>query len=188
MTSSQYFTKNNIPNVRVEYRSIKGCKKNCTYPVIVNHNGMIIKAYSRNSTVSIQASGRYEGIAYLQYRHSYPCGDKRCSKKYLLDDSARNYPVLNGVGNPYDAVISRDRVLYEINRSGIYASGEKKVAVSQPIETAKLNNNAKGDIAAVAVDVQGSVYASNTVDWHKSSIQLSAHGDRSDILAVYPQR
>jgi len=186
LSADGYFDTKKIPNVRISSRRYPKCEKNCTYPVIEDANRQVLRRYSVNSSLYAIASGRYENVAYLQYKESYDCGDKTCYKNYLVDQNGRGYSTLRRKGG-YDARISRDRHLYEVGAKGIYRDGIKILSAPFELEHARMGNNPKGDMAAIAIDEHDDVYVTNLKTWHQSQVHLSSHGDRSGVLAIYPK-
>ena len=187
MTSNQYFNQQNIPNIYTTHRTKKNCKENCNYPVVVDANGNALRTYANGSSLGTIAYGRYENIAYLQYTHNYPCGEKSCSTTHLLDNTGQVYTPLQKSLSAYDRLISKDRKMYELKGGGIYINGIAKVKSNKLLVSGKLNNNPLGDITAVAIDKHDVICMSNMDTWWTSTIHLSEHGDRDDILAIYPK-
>ena len=186
LTQEGYFNRLRMPDVRVSSRTRPHCKEDCTYPVIENREGRVLVRYASDETLYTVAKGRYSAVAYLQYEHDYPCGDKTCSETIFIDHQGRRSPSRS---TPYgfSRLISKDKKIYSITSSGIYANTRLILASKHPLTLGDIKNNPFGDIAAAGVDVQGQLISTNTQQWHRSTIHLQEHGDRKGILSVYPK-
>ena len=123
-----------VPDVRVSSRTRPHCKEDCTYPVIENREGRVLKRYDSDETLHTIAKGRYSTIAYLQYEHDYPCSDKTCSETIFIDHQGRRSPSRS---TPYgfSKLISKDKKIYSITSSGIYANTRLILASKHPTTT-----------------------------------------------------
>ena len=187
LTTDAFFTQQGLPDISVQYRSIAHCKENCSYPVIIDQDGRLLKRYPRTYSVTALYKGRYEGVAYLQYRYRYPCGDKQCSRRVLIDDKGQRHSVRNGVAYAQDGLIAKDRALYQVSETGLYRDGVLQVAAETPLQKARLGHNPQGDIAFIAISEGGQVYVGNTKKLMQTSLYLAPHGDRDGVLALYPK-
>ena len=187
MNADQYFDKLGLPDVRVSYRTRPHCKEKCDYPVIENQKGQILVRYTYDEALHTVAKGRYTDIAYLQYEHSYPCGDKSCSETIFMDHKGRRSPSRATTNGTFSTLISKDREIYSVTSRGIYVNATPLLHLEHPLTLGVIKNNPNGDIAAAGVDAAGQLYSTNTKVWHRSNIHLQEHGDRGGILDIYPK-
>jgi hypothetical protein len=182
-----YFNARNMPNVYVGTQCREKCSgTDCCWSVIRNQNGNIIRSFSSSDNVATVANGRYEGVAYLYYAHTYGSGKNRKTKYYLVDQNHRKYntpPGSTGMVN----LITKERELVSVMSDGVYKNGTK-ILHSEAIEIASISNNPQGDIAIVAVlELSDAVRVTDLSRWLNTNIVLSATGDRDGILSVYPK-
>ena len=186
-SKTYYFNELGLPNIYESIKTRPNCQENCSYPVVLNAKNRVLKRYPSSYNITRVASGRYEGIAYLQYKLSYPCGDKTCSSRILMDNNGRTYTPRSSIGGAKDALISKNRMLYEVAYNGLYKDARLILEAPNDLEEAGLGNNPQGDIAVVAVDASGQVYGGSLDAWMRTDLLLADHGDRYGILDVYPQ-
>jgi len=186
VSKERYFDDIGVPNVKLETRRIKKCKKNCSYPVIVDQSGKILKKYGTDSSISVKVSGRYQSIAFLQYSRTFPAGDKTKTKLHFIDSQGQFHSARSSQ-LALASLIGPKGYLYTVKKNGIYKEGEQILSIKGSITHAVIANNPQGDIAVVAISKTGKVLVSNTKKWLFSGFSLAEHGDRKDVLSVYPE-
>ena len=187
LSAHQYFNNRGFPNVRVSYRTKPNCEENCNYPVIENQNGHVLTRYSSNDQLQTIVKGRYQYIAYLQYQHSYPCGDKTCYETFFVDHMGRRSARRATPSGMLSGLISKDKKIYSLTRKGIYINASFVLPLEHTLSLGIISNNPEGDIAAVGIDTSGQLYSTNTKVWKASKVHLQEHGDRQGILSIYPK-
>ena len=187
VTAAQHFNKLGLPDVKLSSRTKAHCKEKCDYPVIENQDGHVLARYTYDEQLYTVAKGRYTDIAYLQYEHIYPCGDKSCSETIFVDHLGRRSPSRPTPYGKFSALISKDKKIYSITSRGIYTNTTPLLRSEHPLTLGVIKNNPNGDIAAAGIDAAAQLYSTNTKIWHRSSVHLQEHGDRRGILDIYPK-
>ena len=184
-STSAYFNRIGAPLVRLAQREIPDCEENCTYPVILNQAGKVIKTYGVHSSLTVIATGRYQDIAYMQYRHTYSSSDTHTTESLLINHLGKLSPA-----RPTVAAIARligpKGHIFAITQTGLYKNRQLILPVKGTLKYAHIANNPMGSIAVIAITKNNKVMISNTKKWLFSGIALPQHGDRNGVLSVYP--
>ena len=192
--TESYFNKLGIPGVWVT-RECSDNKKTC-WPVIVNHKGDTLKSFYAKDSVSLIASGRYRKFASALVKYSWESDDKYHSKVFLINDSGRK-TIFSFSEYDRDEVLSK--IISENNNLVILTSSSivtmtndgtiQTKALSSSIKLTKglLRNNPDGEIAVIAVSTKDKIVLGNLESQSiLPDFTLSRHGDKEDILGVYP--
>jgi len=184
----QYFDNIGIANVYVSSVCRDNCSgSGCCYPVIKNNQGQVLQRYGSQTHVSTIANGRYKSGAYLLYLYSYGSGDSYHSEHFLINQKGEHFNVPSYKSdNVLASIIDENRALFQVADDGLYRNGVR-IAKSEALEQAVLQNNPQGDIAIVAINTNRVVLASDSVNWKNAGIVLAQHSDVKGILAAYPQ-
>ncbi len=185
---SSYFDSLGMDDVYTSSVCRKGCSgQHCCYPVIKNAKHQVLYRYGSGHSLTALASGRYDDVAYLLYRHSYSIGNDYYNKTYLVDAAGTRYIVPPFKRTSSLAIkISKDRHIVQVFSNGVYKDGRLQ-AGAKGLVSAKIANEPEGALAVVAVDDSRSVMVSNMSRWKYANIILSEHSDTGGILAVYPK-
>ena len=183
-----YYDTLEIPNLYVSRACRKNCKKDCCYDVLRNRSGEIVKSFSRSDSVVELARSRYKDKSYLLYSHTSGFKKYRKTKVILVDNSRKRYSVPRRSYSAYDRVISKDAKIVEVGRKGIYINGTH-ILEEQNFESAKIENDADGNIGVVGVDdISRALIVSNLKEYKFANIALASRSDKKGILAVYPTK
>ncbi len=164
-----------------------------------NHQGRLLKRYpyEEKHTVSVRASARYRERAYLLIEHGYACADDRsgCHQRLLFDDRGRIRSVSatanSQIGRALAARILADGsfLLVEADELRVIDRWGKRMrgrSLEVPVEAVVIGHNPDGELAFVAYDAGGGLWLGGIDAWRPMPLALAAHGDREDILGVYP--
>jgi hypothetical protein len=192
MSTRQYFGSQKLPNVYVTTQCPKKGKGDC-WKVIVNHKGKTLKSFSPKDTVSTIASGRYRKFATALIKRSWKCGDKYCTKQFLINDKGKKTTFSKDYRLEDKAlahIISKQNALIVLTTSSIVTVAKDGAIVDTtpaPVKLTQgiLRNNPDGEISAIAV-ANDQIVFSNRKKWVVAEQVLSKHGDRQKILGVYP--
>ena len=187
-----YFDRLGTPDIKV---SSKCDSNNRCRPILMDHQGKVLKRFSSNSSVVLEAKARYKSIANAIVLHRYVSGSDRngnpiySTDRYIMTNKGKRYSI-NTEQNRNIAlakILTKSRYLVEVRKDGIYVNGKQTLRTETEFTHAELSNNPSGTVAAVAVDKYGHVYMSDLQVWKESGIVLAQHGDRQGVLAIYPR-
>lgn len=189
---TRYLNRRGIPTVQLKNECNKSRKHYCWF--VVDQNGKEIKSFHRNNTFKWHASGRYDEVAYLLVSRIYACGKRNsfCSEELLIS-SKGNVTKIAPLPWQEDVLatrVGREGKLYAVTRNAFVSRLPGKIsdslAAPEPIYRAKIGFNIDGTISAIVVMESGRIYWSDSKQWKKLSVSLASHGDREDVIAVYP--
>lgn len=188
---SRYLSQLGIPRVALQRQCTKN-KKTC-WMTVINQNGNKIKTFSSSDSVSSQASGRYNKVAYLLVSRSYRCGDKTCTQKLLINNKGS----INDIGDvpwkkkPLATRIGKNKTLYALSHSAIITQliGRTASILNSPetILSGEIGYNTDGTISAICIADSGKIYWTDGQQWKQLTTSLAAHGDRIGVAAIYPK-
>lgn len=183
-TYDQFLDSISAPVVSIE----QSCSKQAMcWPVIQNEQGEILKRFSRNTTLSAKANGRYTDRAYLYFSESYRSGDKTQVRYYVMDNQGRTRQLDKQVGGSLASTVNRQGQVVAVSPSGIYLDGQiEQQTIPAGLKYAEFGANPEGQLALVGVDSAGFIHLSDLQNWLATDEQLNRKGDRKGVLSVYP--
>ena len=178
----QYFDNQDAPDVYVDIECPENGNGEC-WSVIKNQKDRIFHKYSPDYSVVTIAKGRYNNIAYLFYgvytsKHSY---------YYLIDNNGKSYAYDHPGNNYFDIIINKEGKFITVKSDGIYKNGYKILPSKMILEDGVIQNNLNGDIAVIARTKANNIITSNTKAWSISKNRVTSHGDKKEILSVFPK-
>ncbi|MEA2100585.1 MAG: hypothetical protein U9P72_10705 [Campylobacterota bacterium] len=186
ISKDTYFNSLGMPDLYVDTKCYKDCKKNCCYNVLKNAKGAIVRSYSTNDSVLAIARNRYDSKSYLMFAHTYGSKKNRQTKNHIVDNKLREYNIPNIVDSSANA-LTVDGKLIQVNSLGVYKDGIKQLD-SKDFESVNISNNPQGDITIAGIEkFSRTIYVSNFDRWINSNITLAQHSDKNGILSIYPQ-
>jgi len=166
--------------------------ENC-WSIIKNHEGKLLKSFSRKDSVRKIATSRFSRIGYLAIHRSYPCGSNSCSQSMLMDSNGKSQEIQpHVVDNTLTTYISLNKDLLTISEKTVvlqHPSGNviKQKETPEPMMDAFVGSNLKGDYTAIAIATSGRLYIGDGFEWTLLSIRLASRGDRKGIASIFPR-
>lgn len=167
-----------------------GENENCD-SILRDNGGDDLKRFN---SASLMGQSRYRNSAYGFVKEIYDCGILSvCSNFHIFNNQGENWP-FQGEWNEsdyLDLAVKQDRTLVVVSPDGIKhisPSGDVLLDVPVPrtLKQATLQTDLDGNLAAIAIDSQNTVWLSNGDTWSESTLTLTRTGDRKEILSVYP--
>jgi len=160
---------------------------------ILDHNNKRLKRFSDNYSVNVRGQGRYKNAAMLFVTSTRKECKKDCTRHYLFGSNVRQPKLRSSLmGSTFSTLVLKNTDFLSINEDGLLIQNVKNGAVQHikaPIKLTDgtIGNNIDGNWQAVAVGENGEVMVANMNGWRDLKLNISAHGDRSGILSIYPQ-
>lgn len=199
-TLDHYYNQIGIPNVyRTSKCSGEGESRHC-WPVILNQKGDVLVSGSEKEVLLVEAKARYKDHAYgLVYRKQQYVimnerGDSENFKSGYRQEIEGSRSLFTGFRKDQeilDSIVDKDgRVIVLTSENIVSVSNDGTItlilASTQRLTHGKLQNNDDGAVAAIAVGVTDQILISNLQQWIVTNLTLSKHGNRQNILGVYP--
>lgn len=162
-------------------------KQTICWPIIQNEEGEVLKRFSRNTTLSAKAQGRYTDRAYLYFSESYRSGGTTQVRYYVMDNEGRTRQFDNEVSGSLATTVNLEGQVVAVSPSGIYLDGQiEQQTIPAGLKYAEFGANPEGQLALVGVDTVGFIHLSDLQNWLATDEQLSRKGDRKGVLSIYP--
>jgi len=195
-----YYDQAGIPNISSASKcSGEGDSRRC-WPVIVNQRGDVLQRGSGKDILSISATGRYRDQAYglvlsgQKYAIMDDHGDTerfRSDYREVIEGGRRLVKGFRKDREILDTIVDKNgRIIALTSKNIVSVSRDGSVtpllSSTQRLTHGKLQNNADGAIAAIAVTVTDQILISNLQQWIITDLTLNKHGDQEKIFGVYP--
>ena len=185
MDLNQFFNDEGAPDIYFARKCSKGKHPVC-WPIVKNNYGKILASYGSKDSVSKIMKSRYQNIAYLLYEHSYKVGKKYKREYFLIDNNGHKYTIPPHTNFALSSIITDNAQIIQIYQNRISYDGLDILIAPTTFTQAKLTNNLKGNISAIAIDTNNEIYVTNLQKFVNTKVKLAIHGDRENILASYP--
>ncbi|MFY0665204.1 MAG: hypothetical protein JXQ97_11300 [Natronospirillum sp.] len=178
-------------NLVVECDSVGDCP-----PQLVNHDGRVLRSYPSRYEISTVAAGRHADQAFLLYRRAIPVyrdDEETFNVSYWLinDQGVRREFSPRSSTTSINSILPDGSLLQVTNENATRADhqGRRETLITFPegVRDFTVTTGLNSQVAIVLRLDDDTLWACSLSSCADSGISLSARGDRSEILSVYPR-